>query len=64
MIENADLVFVMEPLHINRIREEAGDRLARKCINLDILDTYTENDPDLIAILKAKVPHYIQGALR
>ena len=51
----ADIIFVFEQMHIDRIRENTGGSALKKIVNLEIEDTYQYNDPDLIKLLTAKL---------
>jgi predicted protein tyrosine phosphatase len=56
----ADVIFVMEKKHLNRIKEKFRPIISEKEIwNLDIPDDYGYMDEDLIEILKARVSDYI-----
>ena len=54
-VEWADKIYVMEQLHIDRIKRYAGEKYLKKVINIEIEDIYTYMDEELIEILKAKV---------
>lgn len=61
MIAWADLIFVMEKNHKQRIKELYGDSLANKeIIVLDIDDDYQFMDPELIEIIKLSVRPYLE----
>lgn len=56
----ADLIFVMESKHKNRIRAEFGRLLEHKPIHvLDIPDDYQYMDPELIEQLTGAVAHVL-----
>ena len=56
----ADLIFVMEKKHKQRIQEKFSFEIAnKKIINLDIPDDYQYMDPELIEEIKSKVHLYI-----
>lgn len=59
LIAWAELIFVMERAHRNRLTAKFKQYLhGKRIICLDIPDEYEFMDPDLIRILKAKVtPH-------
>jgi predicted protein tyrosine phosphatase len=60
LIEWADLVLVMEKSHKNRITKKFKAQFkAKRMVVLDIPDDYEYMHPDLVRILKAKVPRYI-----
>lgn len=51
----ADIIFVMEPMHIERIEENVGDLFFDKIICLEIEDKYTYMDSGLVEKLKIKI---------
>lgn len=56
----ADIIFVMENAHRSKLSKNFGRFLKdQRVINLGIPDKYRFMDPDLIAILKQKVPTYL-----
>jgi predicted protein tyrosine phosphatase len=56
----ADLIFVMEKSHLNRIRERFPDALEdKKVIALHIPDEYEYMEEDLLDELRAKLAPYI-----
>ena len=56
----ADIIFVMEDKHKNRLKAQFNRLLQhKKLIVLDIPDEYQYNDPDLIAELEDKVTSYL-----
>jgi predicted protein tyrosine phosphatase len=60
LIEWADVVLAMERIHRRKLNERFGARLkAKKVVVLDIPDDYGFMDPDLVRILKVKVPRCI-----
>lgn len=60
MVAEADLIFVMEKAHRNRLSQRFKAHLKRaRVICLDIPDDYAFMDPDLIALLRAKVPRHL-----
>jgi len=60
MIAWADLIFVMEKNHKQRIIERYGASLENKeIIVLDIADDYQFMDPELIEIIKQSVSPYL-----
>lgn len=60
IIEWADLIFVMEKKHKQRMQENfAMETAGKKIIILDIPDEYQYMDEDLIEELKSKVDNYI-----
>ena len=57
----ADLIFVMEKRHTDRLRSKYRDSLAgKKIICLHIPDNYEYMEPELIEILEAKLSPYIE----
>ncbi len=60
MIQWADLIFVMEKRHRQRLRDRFDDVLRDKqIVVLDIEDDYQYMDEDLIMALKAGVEPYL-----
>lgn len=60
LLEWADLVFVMEKAHRNKLSQKFKPCLRNaKVICLDIPDEYEFMDPMLIKLLKAKVPRFL-----
>ncbi len=59
LVEWADIIFCMERLHVERLRQRFGRQLgSRRVVCLDIPDRYGYMDPALIEILERKVrPH-------
>ena len=55
LLEWADKVFVMEDMHVERIRENAGEQYLADVHVLDIEDRYQYMQPELIGLLKAKL---------
>ena len=59
-IEWADIVFVMEKAHRNKVQSKYRSALkGKRIICLDIPDDYDFMDPMLVQLLKAKVPPYL-----
>jgi predicted protein tyrosine phosphatase len=60
LLEWAHTVFVMERAHRSKLSAKFGPhlRLAR-VVCLDIPDDYAYMDPELIKLLKARVPRYL-----
>ncbi|MBD9377297.1 MULTISPECIES: low molecular weight protein tyrosine phosphatase family protein [Pseudoxanthomonas] len=57
----ADLVFVMERAHRDKLSSRFRAHLGRqRIVCLDIPDEYDYMDPELIALLRAKVPRYLR----
>ena len=60
LIEWADLIFAMEPVHRKRLNEKFKSALrTKKIIVLGIPDRYTYMDPALIEILQSKVTRHL-----
>lgn len=60
LIEWADVVLVMEKSHRNKISKKFREQLkGKKLAVLDIPDNYEYMDPELIQLLKARVPRYV-----
>ena len=56
----ADVVFVMERAHRNKLSSRFRRHLGRqRIICLDIPDDYDYMDPALVALLRAKVPRHL-----
>jgi predicted protein tyrosine phosphatase len=56
----AEVIFVMEKVHRTKLSTRFQQHLVRKrIICLDIPDRYAYMDPDLIQLLKAKVPKFL-----
>ena len=61
LIEWADTILVMEKSHRNKISKKFREQLkGKKLAVLDIPDHYDCMQPELIALLKTKVPRYIR----
>mgnify|MGYP001627774530 CR=1 FL=1 len=60
LLEWADIIFVMEKNHINRLRKNFREYLKdQKIICLDIPDIYEYMEPALIKVLQTKLPRYL-----
>jgi protein-tyrosine phosphatase len=60
LIEWADVIFVMEKKHKQRIKEKFGQETTQKqIIVLDIPDDYQYMDPELVEEIEAKVGGYL-----
>src|SRR5689334_7129699 len=60
LLEWADLIFVMEKAHLSRMRKRFRRYLNKqRLICLDIPDLYGYMDPELIALLEARVPRHL-----
>lgn len=61
LIQWADIIFVMEKYHRNKVAKKFKDLLkGKKLICLDIPDDYERMDPLLIRLLEAKVSKHVQ----
>ncbi len=61
LVEWADIILVMETFHRKRLLSMFGSELRDKQpVVLDIRDVYERMDPELIGILRAKVPPYLK----
>ncbi len=61
LIEWADVILVMEKSHRNKIAKKYKDQLkGKKLVVLEIPDVYECMDPELIKLLKTKVPRYVR----
>ena len=59
-IEWADMIFVMEPEHLERLQIEYGELLSgKKIVCLNIPDIYRYMEPDLMDELKAELSGYV-----
>lgn len=59
-IDWADIIFVMEKQHRNKLQRAYRNRLGRaRLICLNIPDDYAFMDADLIQLLKARVTRYL-----
>ncbi len=61
LIEWADIILVMETFHRRRLLAMFGTELRDKePVVLNIRDIYERMDPELVEILKVKVPPYLK----
>ena len=61
LIEWADIVFVMERSHRNKIAHKFKSFLAgKRLVVLDIPDNYDFMDPELVQLLRARIPRYVR----
>lgn len=61
VIEWADVVLCMEKTHRNKVSSKFKDQLkAKRLVVLEIPDNYDYMDPELVRILKTKVPRYVR----
>jgi predicted protein tyrosine phosphatase len=60
LINWADLIFVMEKRHKERLRDKFGDLMdGKEIVTLDIKDDYKYMDTELIEILETSVSPYL-----
>lgn len=60
MVQWADLIFVMEKSHRAKLKQRFANALKNKrVICLDIPDNFDYMQPELIALLQAKVPPFL-----
>jgi predicted protein tyrosine phosphatase len=60
LVEWADLIFVMEATHRNKLRKKFKQYLSRaRVICLDIPDDYDFMDPYLVRLLEERVPRFL-----
>ena len=60
LVEWADVIFVMERSHLNKLRAKFKAYLnGKRVICLDIPDEYEFMDPALVGLLQAKVGRYL-----
>ncbi len=65
LIEWADIIFVMEKTHRNKVSKKFSTQLkGKKLVCLDIADNYDRMDPVLVRVLTAKVMRHIPGIVR
>ena len=61
LIEWADAILVMEKSHRNKVAKRFKKQLKNKKLAvLDIPDIYDRMDPNLIKLLKVRVPRYVR----
>ncbi len=62
LIAWADIIFVMEKSHRNKLAKKFREYLKdKRVICLDIPDEYDYMDPGLVVLLKARVPKHLPG---
>ncbi len=65
LVEWADVIFVMEKTHRDKVRAKFKQQLASKrVVCLDIPDDYEFMDPQLVRILEVRVPRFVPIARR
>lgn len=61
LIEWADVVICMEKIHRNKLTSKFKTEFkSKRLVVLDIPDNYEYMDPELVRILKTKVPRYVR----
>jgi predicted protein tyrosine phosphatase len=62
-IDWADVIFVMEKAHRNKVQKRFRSRLGgKRVVCLDIPDDYAFMDPDLVRLLQARMARYMPMA--
>jgi predicted protein tyrosine phosphatase len=60
LIEWADVIFVMENVHRDKLNRQFGSLLrAKRIVVLGIPDRYRYMDPELIELLRERVPRHL-----
>ena len=60
LLEWADLIFVMEQSHRNKLSKQFRSHLkSKQIVCLDIPDNYQHMDPNLIELIKARVTRFL-----
>jgi len=61
LVEWADVIFVMEKTHRNKVSKKFKDLLhGKKLVCLDIPDNYDRMDPELIRLLQNRVAKHVR----
>ncbi|WP_416306976.1 low molecular weight protein tyrosine phosphatase family protein [Neptunicella sp. SCSIO 80796] len=61
LVEWADVILVMEKSHKNKVSKKYKELLKNKrLVCLDIPDNYDRMQPELVRLLKNKVPKYVR----
>ena len=61
LIEWADIIFVMEKSHRNKVSKKFKDLLKnKKLVCLDVPDNYDRMDPTLVRLLESKVSRHVR----
>jgi len=61
LVEWADIILVMEKTHKAKVSQKYKALLkGKKLVCLDIPDNYDRMQPELVSLLKAKVPRYMR----
>lgn len=66
LLEWADLIFVMEPMHRRKLQQKFRVALnGKRIVCLGIPDDFEFMDPELVRLLRAKVPPFLPaGAMK
>jgi predicted protein tyrosine phosphatase len=65
LIEWADIIFVMERSHRNKVSKKFKDLLkGKKLVCLDIPDEYDRMDPILVRLLESRVMKHLPPSIR
>jgi predicted protein tyrosine phosphatase len=60
LIQWADVIFVMEKAHRDKMQERFRDLLqGKRVVTLGIRDTYKFMDPALVGLLRSSLPRYV-----
>ncbi len=60
-LEWADIIFVMEAVHLRRLKARFSKHLrSKRVVCLDVPDVYTLMQPELIALLEKKVGRFLR----
>ncbi|WP_020177646.1 low molecular weight protein tyrosine phosphatase family protein [Methylopila sp. M107] len=59
LVEWADIIFVMERAHRNKLQKRFRRQLRARVVCLNIPDDYELMDPDLVARLQIEVPRFL-----
>jgi predicted protein tyrosine phosphatase len=61
LVEWADVILVMEKSHKNKVSKRYKELLTgKRLVCLDIPDNYDRMQPELVRLLKVKVPKYVR----
>ena len=60
LVEWADIIFVMEKTHRNKLQQRFRRQLKARVICLDIPDEFAFMDPVLVRLLETKVSRYLR----
>lgn len=60
LIEWADVIFVMEKVHLSKVRRKFRDLLGgKKLVCLNVKDNYSRMDPELVRLLERRVSRHV-----